>query len=412
MTEKKWSLDWDAVQSYFMLGSIFQGNSLFKGIRRLKPAEHIVVNSQMELSSRIYWKPKLRNKLTSDEIISVVQDYSVSDAPIASFLSGGVDSSVVAVSLKDKGVPVIHLDSEEKKYAQIVAESIGANLVVSDIPSMSDVDTILDKHIFSFGEPSSSSVVSEAIIGSCIDNDIKVGILGCAGNELFLGRTSTCIPELVPENVSWNAYTKKPYSELNQQLRWIMRSPELFKVRNVDDEHYFQKMRNYVADSMFLEDFPESASNRWVDLQIYATGHLNITSDAVSMASSTQLRIPFLDHRLVEGALSMNANDLVTMSNGRKSPLVDILKKNKISPTVWQRTMPDFKFGIDKLEQINRKRRKAMSLLQEREIIHNNVDNFACDENYNNLRDDNHLIASAHSFYRWLECWEHRLESI
>lgn len=409
----KWGLDRSAIHSYFMLGTVLQNESLFKGIRRVAPAEHLIIDQNKKIESIIYWKPSYKSGFNEDDISSIIQQHGVSDVPVASFLSGGIDSSAVTVSLNESDVVAVHLDSPERRYAEIVAKSSGVDCIVSGMPELESVDDIIDRHVSTFGEPSSTSIIAETTVQSCVQNGIKVGILGNGGDELFLGYQSTPAPELIVDNVIWNSYTQRPFKTLNQQLRWVLRSPELFHVSGVDDNGMFEEMRSNIAETMFLEGFPPSASHRWVDLNLFAIGHLNITADIVSMAASMELRVPFLDHRLVEGALSLDANKLIEPINGRKSPLVNVLRANGVSPTVWQRPKLGFSFDDEKIKIIDGKRTNAMEELHKLGIVNNySGKQIRNSKGYNFLRDDAYHKSSAHAFLRWLNCWETRLESI
>ena len=109
-----------------------------------------------------------------------------------------------------------------------------------------------------------------------------------------------------------------------------------------------------------LSGFPESASHRWLELMTYVLCDLNPTLDAASMYHSIEVRLPFLDHRVVQGVLSWDASALVTPTQGRKAPLKDRLIEY-FPQSLYQRTKLGFSIHSDQLEDISRLANKSLA---------------------------------------------------
>jgi len=403
LTDKKWALNWQAAQNYFMLSSALHEDSFFSGITRLKPAEHIVIRQGLALESQIYWKPALREKLEVDEIISIIQEYAALDESANILLSGGVCSSAISVALKASNVELMHINSIDTKYAQKVASSIGRDCQIIDVKN---TDSANERPFVGHGEPLPADDFLGPMLGNyCYNSNL---IVGNGADELFLGNELTPVPELNENTVSWNRYTLKPIKTLNKQLDSVFIKSDAFKVSNVDDQYHFEKARSYFSDECFLEGFPLSASHRWIDIKRLASRNFNLPV-STPQSVGTEYKLPYLDVRLVEGALSMNGNDLITMVNGRKSPLVDILKWANISPGIWQRKGQKAVIDDIKLESIKHQQLSSLKRIVEKGIIQSDLFE---DQNAVYGPEVETLAARAHSFEHWLNTWSSKLEGI
>src|SRR5207253_2343277 len=95
----KWKIDEEGLQSYWLLGSTMGENSIISGIKRV-PGSHILTyNIQKNVSScSRYWEPKYQSDTNCIEelILDSINKVKVSDVPVYTFLSGGIDSTLVA----------------------------------------------------------------------------------------------------------------------------------------------------------------------------------------------------------------------------------------------------------------------------------------------------------------------------
>src|SRR5690606_38529616 len=131
--KKDWKINQTALKSYWLLGGIMGENSLFDGIKRLNAAELATFDPKTgELSIERYWEPKFQENTPGieDLVFDSIRKVKVSDVPVHVFLSGGIDSTLVASQCP--GMGAIHLDGIEKKYAEHVSERFGLKLHVVD----------------------------------------------------------------------------------------------------------------------------------------------------------------------------------------------------------------------------------------------------------------------------------------
>jgi asparagine synthetase B (glutamine-hydrolysing) len=145
-------------------------------------------------------------------------------------------------------------------------------------------------------------------------------------------------------------------------------------------------------------DFVQSIDDRlsWgrnLELQTYVQYDLNKTLDFASMAHGVEMRSPFLDHRLVEAALSIPEG--IHRKKGNKTILKEMLRKMGFSPQFLDR--PKIGFSLTKQpKDLNRQLDLAWKWVKQEEFL-------TCDDAKLNGRDYQYLRMSALGFYYWFK---------
>lgn len=314
-------LDWKeyrpAIASYFVLGAPFTTMSVIDGIQRIEPAHYVRLTPDGMITQTRYWEPEFQEGFTMDDLAGIVREHQVSDVKSALFLSGGVDSSFLA-SILD-GLDCFHLTSPETKYARAVAKKYQRPFVQVE-PELDEYVEGIRQVCMSHGEPYMSCGIPNAVSTAIADQGYKMAVIANGADELFHGYPRTPSPEWTPEWLP--LHEEKTYRWFFEQLSHIFRDNRNFDLEQYEDvlpslgEIGRNAMENY-----HLAGFPPSASHRWFELMTYVLHDLNATLDAASMANSIEVRVPFLDHRIVQGVLSWSAEELVTRKCGRKTPL-------------------------------------------------------------------------------------------
>lgn len=270
----KWTLDTDALQDMLALGAT--RDPLFDGIKRL-PGGHVMKWNMLNGTKTILKYYEIIPKPCDDvELMNAVchsiESMRMSDVPIHIFLSGGIDSTVVASQMKR--VNAVHLDSPEFKYAQQVATKYGNQLMVIS-PSDFNAERCISDYVQS-GDCSAAAIIPY-IVSKEVSKLGKVAISANGADELFVGY-------------------HRMMAGKQTQLSHIFR-PIAHRFECNDD-------------------------TRLLELQTYIEYDLNKTLDFASMCHGLEVRVPYLNKTVVEMAMGMSLE-----KHGSKRVLKDFLKK-------------------------------------------------------------------------------------
>lgn len=308
-----------SMSSLFLLGAPFLSETMVEGVYRVPPAHCLTFDFQgNKISEYRYWKPKLRHNRSLNEIIPVFMEYAVSDVRSSLLLSGGVDSSFLASLYQDK-LECFHLQSPETEYAEAVCKKfdLSLNIVNPEIQNFfHELDAALDFH----HEPLMSLGIPLSVCSEIAKNGIKMAVSANGADELLLGYPRTPAPELSGANRIIGE--PKCFDTHIQQVRNIFRSSENYELSlSCSDGVSTTDMHDFMEGNYLGEEFPPSAHYRWFELHSYVLHDLNPTLDASSMFNSIEMRVPFLDFRVVEFFLSFDANELIDPVYHRKVPI-------------------------------------------------------------------------------------------
>jgi asparagine synthase (glutamine-hydrolysing) len=274
-----------------------------------------------------------------------VQDRMIADVPLGAFLSGGIDSSVVVALASRhtdrlKTFSIGYTDNpffDETHYAESVAKKFGTEHNVFRLTT-SDIESEVEAVLNSLSEPfADSSAIPLYILSKKTKQHVTVALSGDGGDELFAGynkhkaeyalRHQTYLSPLAKllnpafrllpaSRNSWSAnkirQAKKYLGGLTLSPRdrywnWagILNDIEVFRLIDLDgsenkdyQDRCLNILKGYVhTDTLF--DF------LCTDIQLVLQGDMLVKVDRMSMANGLEVRSPFLDHRVVEFALSL-----------------------------------------------------------------------------------------------------------
>ena len=356
-------IDLEALKDYLAFQFCLAGKTLFKGIKELPPG-HYLRAGRGALRTHRYWEVFYEldfdhtAKYFEEQIAELLREsvglHMRSDVPVAAYLSGGLDSSVVAsLASLYSGAPQEPMQAftgkfshdpgyDESEYARMVAESCGIQLHEVDIgvedfvAHMPDVIYQLDYPVAGPGS-FPQFIVSEAAAQRC-----KVILGGQGGDEIFGGYTrylvayfEQCIKAAIDgtmhdgtfvvtyESIIPNLVALHNYKPLLRELwreglfedldsryfRLVNRTPDL------DGEVDFDALGAYSPYETFQEIF--NGSNVGHEAYFDKMTHFDFKTllpallqveDRVSMAHGLESRVPLLDHRLVELAATIPAD--------------------------------------------------------------------------------------------------------
>lgn len=403
LPEFEWKLNYEAVWEYLVMGGIFSENTLFNEIKRLDVASVLKYNNGI-INNTKYWEPKYNENITDEDIeniiIDSIQKVRISDVPVGLYLSGGIDSSLVASVLGN--INGIHLSSNEVSYAELVANKLNISLNIIE-PADFDITKILYDYTDFSGEPTMAGFIPY-VTSKYASNNYKVAISANGADELFFGYNRTPTPNVsnsVFNNLSRRANLAINHQSLtpNGQIFHIFRNPKSFSVLNLEhknSENYVLELINKYVPKLDSK-FPLTSNYRWMEIMTYVRGDLNPTLDFASMANSIEMRCPFLDHRLIEASLSLDETRHIDNNFGRKKYLKKMLSNYGYSESMWNREKLGFSLKPSYLHQIENLKNLAVDNLQKCGLLNIKINNGS--------RDAQYLRSAALGLYYWKLNW-------
>lgn len=365
--KEKWKLSADAVDSYFTLGSTFGENSIWYGIKKVLGSYYITFDLYTnKLTSTRYWSPEFQNNTNDieDLILESIRQVRIADVPVFTFLSGGIDSTLVASQCPE--FHAIHLDSNEKKYAQLAADRFGIKLHVVKSHEENIEQSLID-YTDECGEPSGAAIIPY-ITARETSKYSKCAIIANGADELFFGynRTSDTVAN---------------------QLRHIFRPGY---------EAHFSNLfgRYYTIDDRLNQQ-------QWYELISFVQFDLNKTLDFASMCHTLEMRSPFLNHKLVEMALSIPRQQHFDQKLGGKAILKRMLRRLGFDDQFLTRPKIGFSFHF---QPYNTEELKEQAY---KFCVNNGF--YKVPEGMN-ARDWSYLRSACLSFYCWFKAWEHKID--
>lgn len=348
-------VDWQAVYDYFSFLYVPHGRTAFEGIHQLPPAHALTyVPATGELTVHRYWTPLAsgEDRLSEAEAAAglrglledAVARQLISDVPLGVFLSGGIDSTILTAlaarasagrlktfTVRFEGPGVAPYD--ETAYARRVSrmyETDHRELVVD----LSHPEHLLDL-IRCFDQPfANPTFYLSYLISRATREDVTVALSGAGGDELFggypryrvlpyaglLGRVPHGVGRGVQDLLRWlpEDYDSQSLRRVKllargighafaeQYLRWTyyfsdeekqsLLRPLLRRVAPVAPS--VRVIEEHLHDAQRAADLPGRV--QYLDLQTFLADNILEYTDKTSMATSLEVRVPFLDHRLVE----------------------------------------------------------------------------------------------------------------
>lgn len=352
--------DLNALWHYSSLRFIPDRYTLFEGIEKLEAGHRLVWQDGATTVER-YWGFDCRNKFTGSEqevadeleslLLETVQSHMLSDVPVGAFLSGGIDSSLVAAMMaKTTGgtFPTFSIGVQEQEfnelpYARMVNEQYG--LEANERIVKADLIHLMPSMIQALDEPSDPFGVGVYLVSEVAAEKVKVVLSGDGGDENFAGYDRFAgqrmvdmyclLPEWVRRQVMARLIRLVPdsfgYKSLAQKLHWANEmsfhdsgaryaqamsflrftpalKEELFTAEaraQVDDDDSLAKiLRWFDADG--VDDLVDRML--YTDLNTRMPDHLLPIVDRMSMSHSIESRPPLIDYKVVEFAARIPGN--------------------------------------------------------------------------------------------------------
>lgn len=356
----KREIDPQAIDRFLTYYYVPGAETALRGIRRLEPGHYLILQNG-KIRIKQYWDLCFETggqngnlgRATAQlvELLrETVRDHMISDVPVGILLSGGVDSTAMlsfALGETDRDVKTFTIGFEketfadERSYARLAAQKFGNQHYEMTITAREFWD-FLPKYVWHMEEPvCEPPAVSLYYITKLAREHVKVLISGEGGDEAFAGYQNY-------RNILWMLRLKNSLgplsSSLGKALGMMARLPHLRKLgkysplmqvpfdsfyysRSSTPVNFFNRTRaglysdefgrrvhvnesaGYVRDLFGRVDGKSPLDQMlYVDTKTWLPDDLLIKADKITMANSVELRVPLLDHKVLEFAASLPAN--------------------------------------------------------------------------------------------------------
>jgi asparagine synthase (glutamine-hydrolysing) len=348
-------LDMSSVYNYAVLSYCPPAKTIFSCVLKVLPARYLRV-SQTGITEKTYWQIPSRIDYTRSRaslqaelkqvLTAAVSKRLYSDVELGAFLSGGLDSSIIVAlmcSLSDTTVKTFSIGFEEPAYNELSYARQVARFLKTDHHEelvRPDIGSMLDDYVYSLDQPfADSSSLPTYFLAKMTKKHVSVALSGDGGDECFAGypryyalfvlqtlikrkipykvvmRIGAALMGLAPDGI----HARSSMTNLKKLFDSAARAGSAIDMYNEWFCHFppresallFQEKKeaysfDYLADR-FNSIEADSLLDRIMttDMLSYLPNDLLHKVDSMSMAHSLEVRSPFLDHRLVECAVSM-----------------------------------------------------------------------------------------------------------
>ena len=395
------SVDHAAAHAMLSWGYVPDNSTIYQGVQRLAPASRLTIDLDSgRRETRTYWSlepspeaARIRTLQEACEQVDIllrraVREHLESDVPAATFLSGGIDSSLVtAYACEESSSPIRaysigfrERDIDESTFARETAARIGVPIFVETFDEEKARLRLVDA-LLAYDEPfGDSSSLPTFLLSHHVARGYKVALGGDGGDEVFAGykrymilklrsliggsarlrdwtgRTLSRLPMDYERTGSWNRWAKKVryvargldgdsarvHMQLSQfaplaRTASLMRSPASAARFEEAARARFEQARGTELQRFLANDLASALCNDML-----------VKVDRASMACSLEARVPFLDHRVVEFGVGLPE----TFTSGPKSqPFVGkrvlrALHERRFGPALARRKKQGFVIPI------------------------------------------------------------------
>lgn len=334
-------LDYDSLQHYLTYQFVPEPDTLSEGIKKLEPGHYFTkkIGSKMEMNR--YWKAHFQPVLKSEDdfvkeirdiLFDSVEKHMRSDVPVGSFLSGGIDSSIIASiakqfhpAIKTFSVGFEHNGFSEIDVAKETAEKLGVENI-SYIITPEEYMKEVPKIIWHMDDPlADPACVPLYFVAREARKHVTVVLSGEGADELFGGYNIYREPgdleifnkiprigkvllkgiaDMLPEGMKGKSFIERGVTPMEQ--RYIGNAKMFDEAEKRELLSVYREGLNYtdITKPLYEESRGYDPVDRmqYIDIHTWMRGDILLKADKMTMAHSLELRVPFLDKAVFEVA--------------------------------------------------------------------------------------------------------------
>lgn len=337
-------INFNGLSLYFQLTYIPAPFTIYEDVYKLEANHYIQLDCKSNIFTIYEIEKKQQHfsvtskieaiKITHDLVQKSVQSRSISDVPLGTFLSGGVDSSIVSLCLAQQAnakIDTFSIGFEKKSFDESDKARLVSKIVSSNhhefIISEKDLTANLHEIILNFDEPfADSSALATYIVAKKTKDFVKVALTGDGGDEVFggynkyyMGKLNQNYTSIIPQSL--HHYLTKLSERLfntNEDSRGLrFKFNRLLKAIDYNNDFYFNiislgfqdsELQSLLAHNTYLSNplsfWKNNLSSksitdfRNIDKHLSLEGDMLVKVDRTSMLASLECRAPFLNKEL------------------------------------------------------------------------------------------------------------------
>jgi asparagine synthase (glutamine-hydrolysing) len=319
-----WEPNWNALMDFLVLRFIPAPETAWKDLLKLKPGCYLeFVNGKLTEHRYYTIGPGAASTDILGTLRESVESHLIGDVPIGLFLSGGLDSSSLALLLSEAGHPTqaftVGFD-DWKKSEHLAAKTVAHAADVANeqlILGRPELRAGIGNIAKVYDEPlgGTSTVPTEALC-ELTSTQFKVALAGDGGDELLAGydRYQEIIQHNAPSPrqvlecytraLTWKSLTYKDASRLFDQAQ---------------TGPIEEKEPSWLYRREWESGLPPVKAMQLLDYRVFLPEVILAKIDRASMAHSLEVRVPFLDHKLVEAVLACPTEHYIRQGSSKYS---------------------------------------------------------------------------------------------
>lgn len=343
----------NALRAYLTFQYSSQDETFFKGVYKLPPAHYFEYkNGKMTVSE--YWDVEFSEEdngsfeecaeKLNDVINESVAAHKISDVKVGAFLSGGIDSSYITASMmpdKTFSVGFNYNKFDETSYAKELSDILG----IENYSKMLEADECFAAFPdiqYHMDEPQSNpSSVPLYFLAGLAREQVTVVLSGEGADEIFAGyewydetplmRKYKKLPKFI-RVIAAGIAKKLPYFKGHDFIIKCSGNPEDYfigQARVFPEKEAYDILTSKYRSGAAVHDITgkiykkvrerdELTKKQYLDLKLWLPGDILLKADKMSMAHSLELRVPFLDRKVMEMAQTIKSDYKITPQNTKQ----------------------------------------------------------------------------------------------
>ena len=437
----KRELDHTSLNIYLQLNYLPEPHSFIQSVKKLESGSYAIISKEGKIQMDTFYQLEIANELPSSKILDYqsaqkklmsileesVQQRMIADVPLGTFLSGGIDSSIITALASQASNKTLETFSigfkdeplyDETKYAELVANKYQTNHHTFKLSNTDLLESFHD-YIHHIDEPfADSSALAVNILSRETKKHVTVALSGDGADEVFSGYRKHMaeyqarnghlrnrlvtglgpIWQYLPQSRNSKAGNLfRKLSKFNDGLQlspkdrywaWASLLDEAavtnLLIKETPKNTYFSRKDNLLSAIKGI-DFNEVLLS---DVKMVLKGDMLKKVDSMSMRNGLEVRVPFLDHRLVEFAFSLPSN--YKIDGKMKKKILQDAGRHLLPHEIYNR--PKHGFEVPLVKWFN----KELKPLIHEELL---SDKFIKDQNLFNPKSVNELKSKLQSNY-------------